>query len=197
MKKHLETIFLTLRSALLATLTLAIIFGPTTSMAAINTANWDIGGTGQTASSITINAYSGVTLTKVAFLASDNSSLADGTVVPSGTDVKYMVYVRNPNAFQMNDISINDVMDLTLFTMVSTDIKWDASQSAVATEAQIFTAVDGSAAAYTFGAANGDEGSYVEAAGNGTLSIGTTGGDTQLNIPANSTWAIIFTATVL
>lgn len=194
MKKQLETIFGMLRSALLATVTAAMLFGPTSALAATNTANWDIGGTAQTASTINIYSYANgsVTLTKAAFLASDGSSLPDGSTVPQNTNVKFMIYVRNTNAFQMNDISISDIINPAEFTMVSASIQWDASQTAAATETDIFNAVNASATTYSFGAGD-DPGSYV----GGTVNVGTTGGDTALNIPANTTWAILFTVTVL
>jgi len=194
MKQQMKTIFGMLRSALLAVVTVAVIFGPSAVLAATNTANWDIGGTAQTASTINIYSYANgsVTLTKAAFLAADNSPLPDGSTVPQNTNVKFMIYVRNTNAFQMNDISISDIINPAEFTMVSASFQIDNSQSDVATEATIFGAVNAAATTASFGAAD-DVASYV----GGTVNVGTTGGDTVLNIPANTTWAILFTATVL
>lgn len=193
MKKHMKRIFLTLRSVLLATVMTAIVFGPTAALAAVNTATWDIAGAGQGPQSITINSYAGgsVTLTKAAFLT-NGTALPNLSTVPANTDIKFMIYVRNTNTFTMNDISIADVINPAEFTMVSASLQIDNSQTDVETEANIYTAVDGSATTATFAAAD-DVASFV----GGTVNIGTTGGDTVLNIPANTTWAIIFTATVL
>jgi hypothetical protein len=198
MKKQLETIFLSLRSALLATLTLAIIFGPTTSMAAINTANWDIAGVGQVASSITINSYAGgsVTLTKAAFLAADGTPLPNLSSVPTNTPIQFMLYVRNTNSFAMNNINISDYIDPALFTMdpSGTPFQIDASESDVATETAIYTAVSG--AGTSTANQDADVASYdINAAD--TINVGSTNGDGPLNIPANTTWAILFTVTIL
>lgn len=193
MKKHLEIIFASLRSVLLATVTAAMIFGPTSALAATNTANWDIGGAAQTGSTINLFTYSAgsVTLTKAAFLT-DGTALADNATVPAGTQVQFMIYARNTNAFTMNDISISDALNPLEFTMVSTDFQIDNSQTDVATEAAIYTAVDGSLTTATFIAAD-DVASFVA----DTINVGTTGGDLVLNIPGNTTWAIIFTVTII
>ncbi len=197
MKKQMETIFAALRGVLLAAVTVAVMFGPTPVMAAQNTANWDIGGAPQTASTINLFSYANgsVTLTKAAFLT-DGTPLPDGSTVPQNTDVKFMIYVRNTNGFTMNDISISDIINPAEFTFnpaaSPTPFQIDSSQSDVATETVIYNAVNASATTATSAAAD-DVASFV----GGTVNVGTTGGDTQLNIPANTTWAILFTVTVL
>jgi hypothetical protein len=195
MKKHLKTIFMSLRTILLAAITAAMIFGPTTVMAATNTANWDIGGSGQTAATITINAYAGgsVTLTKLAFLT-DGTPLADGAVVPADTEVRFILYVENTNAgFAMTDISLSDTLTAGDFTMTSTDFSYITTAGTGLTPAAIYTAVTGGGASTaTFGNGDGDIASYVGT----TVNVGTTGGDSQMDVAANSTWAIIFNAEV-
>ncbi len=197
MKRAPETIFGLRHSVLLATVVVAVIFGPGTALAATNTANWDIGGTAQTASAITINSYAdgSVTLTKAAFLAADGTSLPDGSTVPANTDVQFMIYVRNTNGFTMNDISISDFIDPAQFTMVSISFQIDNSQLDTATETDIYNAVNASATTATFAGADDVASFNVSAAD--TVNVGTSGGDTQLDIPANTTWAILFTVTVL
>ena len=195
MKQQLESIFMSLRSILLAIATVAMIFGPTSALAATNTANWDIANTPQTAASITINAYNttNITLTKAAF-TTGGAALPDASVVAAGTNVQFMLYIRNAHSFQINDISLSDTLAAADFTMQSANFSYISIAGAAETEANIYTAVTGGGASTaTFGNADGDIASYV---GN-IVNVGTTGGDSQLDIPADTVWAIIFTATVL
>lgn len=195
MKKHLEMIFGTIRSTLLATLTVALIFGPTASMAALNTATWDIAGAGQAPSAINLYSYSAgsITLTKVAFLT-DGTALADGATVPTGTQVQFMIYVQNANAFTMNDISISDDLSVGGFTYdAAVGLKVDNSQLNTAAVADIYTAVNGVAVSNATDAVDGD----VAANPTGTLvTAGSTALNAPLNVPATSTWAILFTVTM-
>jgi len=192
MKQQLEMIFMTLRSILLAVVTATMIFGPSTVLAATNTANWDIGGSPQTSAQITINVYSG-TLGKLAFLT-DGTELLDGSTVAANTEVRFILYVENGNAFAMNDVSLNDALAAADFTMTSTDFSYITLAGTGLGSAAIYTGVTGAGASTaTFTNADSDIASYVGT----TVNVGTTGGDTQLDIPANSTWAIIFNARVL
>ena len=121
-KKHLETIFGTVRSILLATITSALIFGPTSAMAATNTATWDISGVTQGPATFDLISYNSgaVSLTKTAFLAVGGTELTDGASVPAGTEVDFMIFVNNKNLGAVNNINIADILDPAEFVYVPT-----------------------------------------------------------------------------
>jgi len=196
MKQQMKTIFGMLRSVLLAVFTVAMIFGPSAALAATNTANWDIGGTAQTAATITINSYANgsVTLTKLAFLT-DGTQLLDGATVPQGTEVRFVLAVANGNTFQMNDISLNDDLAPAGFTKVAGDFSHITIAGTGLTASVIYNEVTGAGAGTPLTATAAVTGDDIASFVGTTVQIGTTAGDTQLDVAGTSTWAIIFNAT--
>ena len=198
MKKHLETIFGTVRSTLLAIITCALIFGPTTTMAATNTATWDISGVAQADATFDLISFSSgaVSLTKTAFLVADGSELIDGASVPTNTVVDFMIFINNKNLSAVNNINVADILvpgefAYTLTTMQFGTTAECALQVCDATERAALYA----AATNPYSDTPGDDAASYNA-GTTTISAGLSGGDAQLNVPAQTTWALVFTATV-
>ncbi len=52
-----------------------------------------------------------MTLVKTAFLTSDGSQLTSGATLLPGTLVDFMIYVNNSGSVQINDTSIQDILD--------------------------------------------------------------------------------------
>lgn len=202
MKKHLETIFGIVRSGLLATITCALLIGPTSALAAINTATWDISGAAQADATFELVSYNlaNVTLTKTAFLAADGSELIDGASVPAGTAVDFMIYINNTNTTPVNDISIADVLAPADFVYVPSFLSVGttgecALQACDAGERAALYAAVANVASEAVEA--GDVAGYDAAAvPNPTVSAGSSTGNAQLDVPNNTAWAIVFRATV-
>ena len=198
MKKHLETIFGTMRSVMLATITCALIFGPTSAMAATNTATWDISGVAQGPATFDLISFNSgaVSLTKTAFLVSDGSELIDGASVPANTVVDFMIFINNKNLSAVNNINVADILAPADFVYSLTTMQFGTTaectlQACDTTERAALYA----AATNPYTDAPGDDAaSYT--AGTTTISAGLSGGDTQLNVPAQTTWALVFRATV-
>ena len=210
MKKHLETIFLTLRGVLLATITAAMIFGPATAMAAVNTATWDIGGVAQSPdATFTLNSYDNtqISLTKTASLVSDGSELTSGDSVPTGTPVDFMIIVSNENTNPVSNINIVDVLDDTIFTYVPGNMRINATNTC----ADLVCTAAERADLYNFATAindiiDGDVGGYeanTPAAGSTRVSAGSGTGNSALNVvgataipTAGEDFALIYRVTV-
>lgn len=184
--------------ALVATATIAGVVPA--AHAATNTATGDIGGVNadlDDSNTVNLTAQA-LALVKRAFLV-DGTPLTDGAALPRGTVVKFMVYISNPTAFAVNDVSVQDVLAAT-FGYQTNSIKVDNSVAACvgacsgAQEATIFTAVN--AAASLTDAVGGDVASYT--AGTTTIDLGNQSvvGNSQLNIAANRVWAALFTVTM-
>ena len=57
------------------------------------------------------------TLVKRAFLVSDQSVIASGSVLPTGTVIDFMIYLNNESDLGILDVTIRDVLDpLFLYT---------------------------------------------------------------------------------
>ena len=155
-------------------------------MAADNTGTGDIAGDGAALnSSNTFSLFSTtMSLTKMAFLT-DGTQLASGATLPRSTEVSFVIYIDNTTNFPLNNVSIQDVLDPTFAYQTGT-IKVGTIGSP-ATEVQIYTAAN-TGGAVSDGAGD-DAASYN---GTDTISVGTTGGDTQVDVPANTVWAVIF-----
>jgi uncharacterized repeat protein (TIGR01451 family) len=50
-------------------------------------------------------------LVKTAWMTSDGSPITSGSTVPQGTSVDFMIYVNNLGSVDINDVSIQDVLD--------------------------------------------------------------------------------------
>jgi uncharacterized repeat protein (TIGR01451 family) len=169
--------------------------------AADNTGTGDIGGVAADLTDSNIFTLNSTTLAiaKRAFLA-DGTALTSGATLPRGTVVKFMLYVNNNTAVAVNDISMQDVLDATFAYQAGT-IKVDntVANCAAATctaleEAGIYTAVNGAAALTD--ATDADVATYT--AGTTTIDMGNSvvGGNAQLNAPASSVYAVMFTVTM-
>ena len=124
---------------------------------------------------------------------SDGTPIPSGSTLPSGTPVKFLLYIDNPLPLTA-DVSMRDVLD-PVFLYVAGSIKYDnsvvncaAATCSVAEEAAIFTAADSG----TVGTDPVD-GDVVSFAGV-TLDIGNqTAANAQLDIAGSSVWAVVFT----
>lgn len=140
-----------------------------------------------------------MTLVKTAFLTSDGSQLTSGATLPIGTLVDFMIYVNNSGSVQINDTSIQDVLD-PLFVYQAGTIRVDNSQSCAAAvcipgeEPGIYAAVIAVAA----GSDAAGAGDTVSFDGTDTIDVGDeieTANDQQ-NAAANAVLAVVFTVRV-
>lgn len=146
-----------------------------------------------------LSTGSALTLVKVAFLA-DGTPLPSGSTVPTGTTVKFMIYVNNTSSIPINDVSIQDVLDPLFLYSGPDSVQVDNSVgdcAAVACtpaeEAAIFAAVD---AAATSTDATGDDSSSVT--GGTTVDVGNSvqATNAQQDVAANTVLAVLITAVV-
>lgn len=198
MKKNLEMIFGTVRSIMLATITCALIFGPTSAMAATNTATWDISGVAQGPATFDLISFNSgaVSLTKTAFLVSDGSELIDGASVPANTVVDFMIFINNKNLSAVNNINVSDFLAPADFAYTLNNIQFGTRAECTAQACDLAERANLYALAtnpYTDAPAD-DEASYN--AGTTTINAGLSGGDTQLNVAAQTAWALVFRVTV-
>lgn len=187
--------------------------------AATNSATNLTGGshTLSTSGSVTVNSTAlqlvkQVWIGGVCYASSPSDALCNGgatsVTVPAASVVKFMIYVQNASSIVLTDVRFQDLLDdnaTTGFTYQPGTILSDASQTAAATAANIYTAV-------TSGTVQTDA---VDAGGTNYVSIVDTGGaaaldrlsvgstttlaapvqvNEVLSIAANKTFAIIFDA---
>lgn len=177
------------RSGVLAGLAFALASG-SAAHAVDNTATGDIAGVTTAlnpSNTITINS-STLSLVKAAFLT-DGTQLVSNATVPAGTVVRFLIYVDNPTTVAVTDVSIEDALAAG-FAYVPGTIRTDASQASGATDAAIYGAVSG--APVLTDAADAD----LAGISGTTVSMGTTGGNSQLDLAAGSVRAILFDVTV-
>lgn len=199
-----QRIFMMTRGLAATVLTAVLAFGlGSAANAAPNQGTGDIAG--DTNALVDSNVFnllstgSALTLVKVAFLA-DGTPLASGSTVPTGTTVKFMIYVNNSASIPINDVSVQDVLD-PLFLYAGPDtVQVDnsvANCAAVACtpaeEAAIFAAVNGAA---TSTDATGDDSASVT--GGTTVDVGNQvqATNAQQNVAANTVLAVLITAVV-
>ncbi|PLX97843.1 MAG: hypothetical protein C0623_14310 [Desulfuromonas sp.] len=195
MKKHLETIFGTLRSVLLATVTAAIIFGPTSALAADNQATWNVAGAAQTPSnivSISSVDVSGLSLVKAAFLTSDNSAISSPATLPIGTSIDFVIYIDNDTGFAVSDVNINDQLNALFAYQLppASTIKVYNLTGTGATAQAIYDDVRNLGTAQTN--ATGDDFASYDAPTT-TISAGRIAGNTQVDLTVGTVWAMMFT----
>ena len=140
-----------------------------------------------------LSTGSALTLVKRAFLA-DGTPIAPGSTLPTGTLVKFMIYVNNLSSIQISDVSIQDVLD-PLFLYQAGTIKVDSSVANCAAaactpaeEATVFAAADASGALSD--GVDADVASFAGVtvdAGNQSVANG------QMDAPANRVLALVFT----
>lgn len=177
-----------------------------TALAENNTGTGDVAGdTNALADSNVFQLFStgaGLTLVKTAWMTSDGSPITSGSTVPQGTFVDFMIYVNNIGSVDINDVSIQDVLD-ALFVYQAGTIRVQnvalpssggscaVAACTLAEEAEIYTAVSG-AGANTDGV-DGDTSSFAGV----TVDAGNQAvGNGQLNALADRVLAVVFTAQV-
>lgn len=171
---------------IMAVMSIAIILcGP--AMAADNVGTGDIGGDGSSLNdSNTFSLFSTtMSLNKMAFLA-NGTQLASGATLPRGTEVRFVIYIDNPTTFAINDVSVQDILDPT-FAYQSGSLKVDNTLSSGATQAVIYSTVNAVAGTVS-DAIDAD----VASAAGVTVTAGNTGGNGQVDVAADSVWAILF-----
>lgn len=122
--------------------------------------------------------------------------------VPSGTTIKFLIYVRNDTDVQIPDVRIKDVIDTTAgaaggFTYTAASMRTIATPLDTDTISTIVTAVTGGGAYAESDAVEATAGNYASIVGGGNLTIGAVAAQTNatLNLAARKTFALIFTAT--
>ena len=121
---------------------------------------------------------------------------ATTTTVAAGTQLKFVIFVKNTTVFALSDVRFQDVLDTsgTGFTYVASSMKHDATLADTATSAQIYPAVDGGTSetdVVDIGA-----GHYASITGTpfGNLTVGAVAGQVNatLSVAANKTFALEF-----
>jgi len=187
-KVKLKTCFTVTAMAFIA----AALLIPGSAMAAPNQGTGDIGGIDADLTNSNIFSLSSTTLalTKMAFLA-DGTQLTTGATLPRGTEVRFVIYVDNTTLFPITDVSIQDVLD-PAFAYQTGSMKYNNTLAAGASDALIYTTVNAVAATVATDAISDDVASAVGV----TIDVGNSvvGTNTQVDIAANSVWAILFRA---
>jgi hypothetical protein len=173
---------------------LFLVFNLSAALAAVNTVTGTVAGAALTAATFNLSSYdpaTDVTIVKTAFLASDGSALSDGAGLPAGTQVQFLIYINNTNAFTVYDVNLQDALNAADFVYSANTVRFATIASAGFTAAglrsQIITDDTGT---------DGADGDVVSAAAN-TVSAGDiVGGNGQLDIPANTAWGMLFTVTL-
>ena len=170
--------------AMLAVCAAFLLSGP--AQAADNIGTGDIGG--DNASLNSSNTFSLFTTTlslnKVAFLA-NGSAIANSSVLPRGTEVRFVVYVDNTTTFPLNDVSIQDVLD-PVFAYQAGSMQTTV-MAAGSLPAVIYSNVN--AAATVSDAVDGNIASYASS----TIDVGNqNAANSTLDVPGSSLWAIMF-----
>ncbi len=140
-----------------------------------------------------LSTGSALTLVKRAFLA-DGTPIAPGSTLPTGTLVKFMIYVNNQSSIQINDVSMQDVLD-PLFLYQGGTIKVDSSVANCAAaactpaeEAAVFAAADASGAL-----SDGVDADVASFAGVTVDAGNQNAANGQMDAPANRVLALVFT----
>jgi hypothetical protein len=158
-------------------------------MAADNQGTGDIAGDGASLNNSNIFSLFTTTLSlnKTAFLA-DGTQLTSGATLPHGTEVRFVIYIDNPTVFGVSDVSIQDVLE-PAFTYQAGSMKVDNSLASGSSEALIYSTVN--AVAATVSDAIGDD---VASAVGATIDVGNSvvGTNSQVDVAADSVWAILF-----
>jgi len=194
-------------------LSFLIILLPIFSYPATNEAIYPGGGDIALVNSETVTVLStNLELAKIAFDAAGNclaSSPADAAcnggavsvVVGTGTEVRFMIFIRNASSVTAADIRFQDLLDDVEFAYLPGSIKYDATQADTATVAAIYSAVDSGGTGLTDafdGSSSPDEFAGIDTtASPDNLLVGGDGAapnNDSLNIPANKAFALLFRA---
>lgn len=165
----------------------ALLF-PGSAMAADNVGTGDIAG--DSASLNNSNTFSlfstTMSLNKMAFLA-NGSQLTSGATLPRGTEVRFVIYIDNTTNVPLTDVSVQDVLDPT-FAYQAGSMKVDNTLASGATQAVIYSTVNAVA-----GTVSDAIDANVASAVGVTIDVGDqNAANGQLDINANSVWAILF-----
>lgn len=174
--------------------------------AADNQATFDLNGVSQSPSNIfSLESYNAgnIQLSKTAFLT-DGTPLTSGTSVPTGTVVHFILYVDNQTGVTVTNVNLADQLDsLFAYTDIASGgtlkVASLAQNCAVlgscdaAEELAIRNALDG-----TVNLVEDAEDGSLTAGWNGTdtITVGESAGNAQLDIPANTTWGVLFAVTM-
>lgn len=186
-----------------------LILGPAGVYAATNSANNTAGGSHTLTGSgnVTVNnatlqlvkqvyTTGGTCLASIPADAACNSS-ATTTTVPTGTTLKFLIFVKNATDIALTDIRFSDALDVSGsgFTYVAASIKrTNAGTPPLATDtaATIFTNADGGTA-QTDALSNADFAAFVSP----NLTVGgdgTGGQNATVSVAANRAFGIVFQA---
>jgi len=181
-----------------------------------NTGTGDVGGVGGALlDSPVFNLTSTgnvLNLQKRAFQA-DGTPIPTGSVLPTGSVVKFMIYVSNDSTVGINDVSVQDVLDTAVgafsYTLESIQIDNTAANCAGAVcttgpgseEEAIYTAVNaatGTCGAVPSACTDASDADVASWDGTNTIDIGDSvnAGNAQLDIAASKTFAVLFTVTM-
>jgi uncharacterized repeat protein (TIGR01451 family) len=147
----------------------------------------------------------GLALVKTAWITSDGSPITSGSTVPQGTSVDFMIYVNNQGSVDINDVSIQDVLDpLFVYNGAADSIRvlnvnlagtgsCNLAACTPAEEAAIYAAVSADTAK-TNGTGD-DEASFN---GTDTIDVGNEneGTNTAVTADADRVLAVVFTVQV-
>lgn len=128
---------------------------------------------------------------------------ATAVAVPPGTQLKFVIFVRNTSDVALTDVRIQDLLDDTAgaaggFAYVANTIKVDGSQTDAATIANIYTAVDGVATIQTDLLGGPDDSAAMDTtASPDRLTVGAVAGQANnvVSVAARRTYAVLFQAT--
>jgi uncharacterized repeat protein (TIGR01451 family) len=149
-----------------------------------------------------VYSAAGVCLASSPADANCNAS-ATSVVVPSSTQLKFVIFVRNTSDISLTDVRIQDLLDDTAgaaggFTYVANTIKVDSSQTDAAAIANIYTAVNAVPTTQTdvLGAPD-DFASMDTTVSPDRLTVGAVTGqaNTAVTVAGHTTFAVLFQAT--
>jgi hypothetical protein len=174
--------------------------------AAENQATFDLNGVSQSPSNIfSLESYNAgnIQLSKTAFLT-DGTPLISGTSVPTGTVVHFILYVDNQTGATVTNVNLADQLDpLFAYTdIVGGGTLKVASLAQNCTTLGSCTAGEESTIRDVLDAASNlvedAQDGNLTAGWNGTdtITVGSSAGNAQLDIPANTTWGILFAVTM-
>lgn len=172
-------------------LTLIALAAVAPAFAADNQATGDVNGVpgDLTDSNVFTITGSALALVKTAFLT-DGTELTSGASVPSGTRVRFLIYIDNTTAVAVSNANVEDVLDPGFGYQVGT-IKVANTTPTGANAATIYAAVNATTAL-------GDpvDGTDVAGITAATVSAGSGAGNQQLDLAASAVWAMLFEVAV-
>jgi uncharacterized repeat protein (TIGR01451 family) len=131
------------------------------------------------------------------------SAGATSVVVPSSTQLRFVIFVRNTSDVALTDVRIQDLVNDTAgaaggFTYVADTIKIDSSQTDAETIANIYTAVNGVATTQTDQLGGPDDFASMDTTVSpDRLTVGAVTGQANVavTVAARRTFAVLFQAT--